>query len=98
MLSNDTDEDWLKKFRILRHLFESLVSKLEPFISPDPTSPNYRKLSAKKKTAIALYFLKDTGSLRMTANQFGVAVPTVSTVVYQVCDAISKNLFVFYAM
>ena len=31
MLSNDTDEQWLKKFRMPRHLFESLVSKLEPF-------------------------------------------------------------------
>ena len=45
-------------------------------------------LSAEKKVAMTLYFLKDTGSLAMTANTFGVAVSTVSKHIFEVCYAI----------
>ena len=45
----------------------NLVSELSPYVSPDPFSPNSRALSADKKVAITLYYLKDTGSLGATA-------------------------------
>ena len=47
-----------------------LVEELRPFFSPEPRSPNRTALSAETLT---LYFLNDTGSIRMTANAFGVA-------------------------
>ena len=63
-------ETWKKNFRMSREEFENLTNELRPSISPDPSSPNYMALSAEKKVAITLYFLKDTGSLVMTANTF----------------------------
>lgn len=42
--------------------------------------------------SIALYFLKDTGSLRMTANSFEIALNTTSNFVTEVCQAISCYL------
>ena len=77
---------------MLRACFVNLVSELRPYISPHPKSPNHRALSTEKKVAIALYFLKDTGSLRMTANSFGVALNTASAIVSEVSQAISNYL------
>jgi len=68
------------------------VSELRPYISPNPKSPNHRALSAEKKVAVALYFLKDTGSLRMTANRFGIALNPASAAVSEVCQAISNHV------
>ena len=83
------EECWKENFRMTRAAFVNLVSELRPYISPNPKSPNHRALSAEKKVAIALYFLKDTGSLRMTANSFGIALNTASAVVNEVWPEIS---------
>ena len=72
--------------------FKELVQELSPFISTDPKSPNFTALNAEKKVAITLYYLKDTGSLCMTANTFGVAINTVSAVILDVCEVISHRL------
>ena len=80
---------WKKIFRLPRLLFMDLVSELSPYVSPDPFSPNTRALS-DKKVAITLYYLKDTGSLGMTTNTFGIAVCTASAVIISVCKAISS--------
>ena len=85
-------ECWKQNFRMSRTSFVNLVAKLRTYISPNPKSPNHRALSAEKKLATALYFLKDTGSLRMTANSFGIALNTASNVVTEVCQAISSYL------
>ena len=62
------EENWKKNFRMTQEMFYELVEELRPYISPDNSTPNYRALSADKKVAITLYYLKDTGSLIMTAN------------------------------
>jgi hypothetical protein len=66
-----------------------LVEELQAYIEPDDAAPNWTALSSEKKVAITLYYLKNTGSIRMTANSFGVAKSTVSKTVYKVCHAIS---------
>ena len=71
--------------------FFLLCDKLRPFISPG-TSQNYRALTLEKKIAETLYYLKDTGSIWMTANTFGIHQCTVSKMIVQVCNAISKYL------
>eukprot|EP00794_Sanderia_malayensis_P020819 gene20819-biopygen15353 len=86
------EENWKKNFRMTQEMFYELVEELRPYISPDNSTPNYRALSADKKVAITLYYLKDTGSLIMTANLFGIAVSTVSCVIVQVCKAIGTVL------
>ena len=63
---------WKKIFRMSKESFQDLLAKISPFISPEPNSPNYRLMSAEKKLAVTLYYLKDTGSLWMTANTIGL--------------------------
>ena len=49
-------------------------------------------LPANKKLAIPLYFLKDTGSILITANVFGTEFSTASKIIHEVCKAITKHL------
>ena len=49
-------------------------------------------MNADKKLTLTLYYLKDTGSLIMTANNFRVAVNSAISVIYEVCLAICGNL------
>lgn len=86
------EDEWKSNLRMTRQVFMKLVEELRPYISPDPRSPNRTALSAEKKVALTLYFLKDMGSIGMTANTFGVAKSTVSVTVYQICHAITKHL------
>ena len=86
------DEEWKKNFRLSRTQFFSLLEELRPYISSKANSPNYRSLRARKKLAITLYYLKDTGTLRMTANSFGIHISTASKTIHNVCNAISQVL------
>ena len=86
------EEEWEANLRMSRQVFMKLVEELRPYISPDARSPNRTALSAEKKLALTLYFLKDMGSLSMTANVFGVARSTVSVIVSQVCKALTFNV------
>ena len=61
-----------KVFVFSRKKFFDLVDLLKTTIGPNPNTRNFRSLSAAKKVAITLYYLKDMGSLVMTANHFGV--------------------------
>ena len=64
MVSGILPEDyWKKNVRMSRELFDQLVNALNPWISPNLNSPNYRAIPANKKVGITLYYLKDTGSL-----------------------------------
>ena len=87
-----SEEEWKKNFRLSRTQFFSLLEELQPHITPKPNSPNHRALAADKKLAITLYYLKDTGSLRMTANTFGIHISTASKTIHNVCKAISQFL------
>ena len=86
------EESWKKNFRMTKSEFHELADQLANVISPTANSPNYRALSTEKKLAVTLYFLKDTGSLSMTANTFGIHVSTVSVVLHEVCKAIAESL------
>ena len=86
------DFEWRKNFRMTKENFDKLCDELRPFISPNANSPNHRALTLHKKIAIVLYFLKDTGSIWVTANTFGVHQCTVSKVIKEVCTAIMLHL------
>ena len=83
---------WKKNFRMSKECFYNLVAQLDEVIRPKPNSPNYRALTTDKKLAITLYYLKDTGSLWMTANTFGIHQSTVTKVLKEVCSAINAVL------
>ena len=73
-------------------VFPWLVTLLDPVIAPKKNTPNYRFLTAAKKVAINLYYLKDTGSSWMMANAFGIHQCTVTKVINQVSHAINNVL------
>ena len=86
MLSEDSDnDDWKKNFRMSRKLLYEPLHDLITYISPNILSPNRRMISANKKLTIYLYFLKDTESLLMTANVFGIDVSTASKIIHEAC-------------
>ena len=60
------------KKKLSRAEFDKICNELRPYISPNILSPNYRALPVEKKVAAILCFLKDTGSMTMTANLFGI--------------------------
>lgn len=84
-------EEWNKNFRMSRENFMEIVNELRPFITPDPNSPRLG-LEPEKRLAVCLYYLKDTATLKMTANAFGISVPTTSKCVKIVCKAIKNHL------
>ena len=93
LLREDIPPDtWKKNLRMSKECFYNLVAQLDPVIRPKPNSPNYRFLTTDKKLAITLYYLKDTGSLWMTANTFGIHQSTVTNVLTEVCSAINRVL------
>ena len=67
-----------KTFACQKGDFEALVAELRPYIPPNPLSPNQRTLNAEKKVAITSYYLKDTASIGIVVNSFGVAICTVA--------------------
>ena len=74
------EDNWKKNFRMSRQQFKKLVDELNPLIAPNPNSPNHQVVSSMKKVAVALYYLKDTGFLSMTANTFGISICAVSKI------------------
>ena len=78
--------------RLTRNQFFDLTNELQPYISPRLLLLNHGTLNADKKLALTLYYLKDTGSLISTANNFGGAIATATSIIYEVCLVICQNL------
>ncbi|XP_047140221.2 uncharacterized protein LOC105845863 [Hydra vulgaris] len=81
---------WKRNFRMTKGCFLELAAIIDTVISPQPNCLNYCFLTTHKKLAITIYYLKDTGSLWMTANVFGIYQCTASKTVKIVCDAINN--------
>ena len=78
------DSEWRKNFRMPREMFIKLADEIRSFLAPHPNAVCSDVLTVEKQLAITMYFLKDQGSMMMVANTFGVAVNTVSVIVYKV--------------
>ena len=87
------EEEWKKNFRMTRAVFIELADELRDYLEPSDACPRAGDvLTVEKQLAMTIYFLKDQGSLRMTANTFGVAVCTLSVVLRKVCACITREL------
>ena len=86
------EQEWTYNLRMDCQTFQGLVNELSPYISPKLNSFRADTLSADKKVAMTLYYLKDQGSYRMTANTFGVSKDTMSVVIRSVCTTINEVL------
>ena len=69
-----------------------LVESLREEIDASASSFRADTIRADKRVAMVLYYLKDQGSYRMTANTFGVSISSLSVSVRSVCRAINKKL------
>ena len=54
--------------------FMKLTDMLRVFVTPNPKAFEKDVVSAEKRVALVIYYLKAQGSLRMTANTFGVSI------------------------
>ena len=61
-----------------RDVFIALADEIQPYLQPGRSARGLDVLSVEKQLALTLYFLKDQGSLSMTANAFGITRCTVS--------------------
>ena len=87
------EDEWKKIFRMTRTVFMALADELRDYLQPSDDCPTAGDvLTVEKQLAMTIYFLKDQGSLRMTANTFGVAVCTLSVVLREVCACITREL------
>ena len=86
------EQEWCKNLRMSRDTFMKLVDCLRNDIEPSTKSFRKDTINTEKRVAMVLYYLKDQGSFRMTANSFGVSLPTLSKSLRLVCGSINRRL------
>ena len=69
-----------------------LVDMIREEVAPDSRSFRSDTVTAEKKVAMTLYYLKDQGSFRQTGNTFGVSKATLSITLRVVVNAIINIL------
>ena len=74
------DQEWKKNLRMSKEDFFVFLEPLRTALSPNENAVRNDCLTPEKKLAMVLYYLKDQGHFSMTANTFGVTVPTMSKV------------------
>ena len=67
------ESEWKKNLRMDRDVFIAQADEIRPYLQPGRSPRGLDVLSVEKQLALTLYFLKDQGSLSMTANAFGIA-------------------------
>ena len=72
--------------------FHKLVDLIRPFAKVRSSKVRQDVLSIEKRVAITIYYLKDQGSMQITANAFGTASCTVGQIVQEICCILTKNV------
>ena len=73
----------IKKIRMDFDSIFKLTDMLRVFVTPNPKAFRKDVISVEKQVALVLCYQIDQGSLRMTANTFGVSISTVSVFIYR---------------
>ncbi|XP_056157048.1 putative nuclease HARBI1 [Lampris incognitus] len=84
-------EEWRENFRMSRSTLIDLGERLRPHVEGATTTMR-APVAVLTKVACTLYYLSDEGSLRKTANAFGLSRQVVSVIIRQVCKAITVFL------
>ena len=72
-------------------VFMILANEVRHFLEPCRGPRGDDVLSVQKQLAMTLYYLKDQGSILMTANAFGLSLCIVSVVVRKVCHVLTNK-------
>ena len=84
--------EWKSNLRMSKDDFIELVETIRPYRPEKSNQVRTDVISLEKRVAITLYYLKDQGSMRLTANAFGIARCTVGQGVYEICVIITNHL------
>lgn len=87
-----SEEEWKKNLRMPKNDFDVLVNLIRPFYKEKSSKIRNDVICLEKRVAMTLYYLKDQGSMTMTANTFGVARCTVGKVLHEICKIITENV------
>ena len=92
--SEMSPEEWKNNLQLSKEGFYKLVDAIRTFAKLCSSKVRQDELEKKleKRIAITLYYLKDQGSMKMTANTFGIARCTVGAVVHEICQILSENI------
>ena len=85
-------EVWKKNFRVRREDFLELVEMIRPYPSERSKRARQDVITLEKGVAMTLHYLKDQGSIVMTANVFGCSISSTCNAVKEVCCILSKNV------
>ena len=72
--------------------FLKLVNLIKPYAKERSSRVRQDVINLEKRVALALYYLKDQGSMQMTSNTFGTAQCTVGQVIQEICGILTKDL------
>ena len=85
-------EVWKKNFRVRREDFIELVEMIRPYARERSKRARQDIITLEKRVAMTLHYLKDQGSIVITANVFGCSVSSTSNAVKEIYSIISKNI------
>ena len=63
-----------------KKVFYYLLEKISQHIAPNLLYPNMRATTAEKKLAVTLWYLEDTGLMKITASLFGIHQSTLCNI------------------
>jgi len=87
-----TEETWIQNLRMSKPHFLELVDMIRPHAIERSSQVRRDVIPLEKRVAIALYYLKDQGSLLMTGNTFGIAKSTTSVVIQEICGILAEKI------
>ena len=83
--------EWKNNLRISKENFRVLLKMIIPF-AVTRSSKVQRDVLSLEKRVVALHYLKDQGSMRMTTNAFGIARCTVGKIIQEICMILTKTI------
>ena len=85
-------QEWSDNFRMSKDDFFQLVEIIRSYARERSSKVRKYPITLEKRLAITWYYLKDQGSMKMTANVFGIARCTVDQVIHQICKILSEKI------
>ena len=83
--------EFINNFRLSHPTFVKLCQIIEPYMKKEDTFAK-NMIPVQRHVLLTLHYLGQGRNFRAVANQFGVAVPTVSVIVQQITSAINRHL------
>ena len=85
-------EVWKKSFRVIREDFLELVEIIRPYTRERSKRARQDIITLEKRVAMTLHYVKDQGSIVITANVFGCSISSTCNAVKEVCRILLKNI------